>query len=187
MEYNFYGPRATSLRSYIPRVLRDALLAEIELLLRGDVQETLRRTGELTLLHVAIHRDGIEHMEQLDSSLASAFETVEKVGGRAERLEIIMRRGTHSKEFIHPRFMDRLPQWLRRGENRDITHTFKIRAINNETGKIDDFDLLEDKLIGKRDIPKLETEHRQVDPQSMYQAIEEAYSELSHEIQRALR
>jgi hypothetical protein len=62
---------------------------------------------------------------------------------------------------------------------------FEVKGLNGETGRIDLVDILNDKLVGRKQILRQEGRGRALMDESAYAAVEEAYGELHDELIRA--
>lgn len=181
VEYNFYGPRASSLASYLEHksqgLIHRVLMRPI---LNLDVEETLNRIGEVSVVEVEVHRNGINVLEELDQSLAAAFRAVASVS-EAETLDLVLRKRKYSRTgFSFPFSRERLLNLLRRPdpEMRESISKMKARARDTLDGNIREFDLLQDKFVFAKQVVRVDNRRRAIDSGSMYAAIEEAFQEL---------
>jgi len=185
-EYNFYGPRPGSLKYYLPKKLPN-LVDEVELvpLTRRDVHDLLSRIGEVRVFRLKIHRDMGELLKELDDNLPDAIEAA-KHASDAEYIEIVFRSKKYSRHGINIPFLNRLASWLSRSEVRAAVDTLKIRARDEITQSVEEFDLLQEYLLSVKQVLKQDDIHRSVNTNAMYSAIQEAYNELSPEINRII-
>jgi hypothetical protein len=186
-EFNFYGPRPTSLKNYILNKA-SAMIDDIKLLpiIRRDTMQLLSHIGEIKAFGLNIHRDMEEFLKMLDDNLFDTFSGMKKYND-AEYIEIIFRAERHSKKSIHLNFLDRLPEWIKKPEVKEGVDSLRIRARDKITKKIEEFDLLQEYLISKKQIVRLDDIHKSVNPTAMYSAINEAYNELKSEIKSIIR
>ena len=177
-EYNFYGPRISCLKSYILSKF-PTLVDEVELipLMKHDFMEQISKIGIVKLFRLKVHRDNIVQVGKLNKSLHSAFEAM-KTTSDAEYIEVVF----NSRHDIDLSFLDKLANWLRISEVKDNVSTLKLRAMNENTGQIETFDLLQEYMLSVKQVVKRDSLHRSVDKNSMYNAIEESYNELRPEI-----
>lgn len=186
-EFNYYGPRPTRLRPYLPSKAPD-LVDEVELvpLIKRDIYEQFRKLGEIKVLDLAIQRDQAALLAELDDNLPDAMEILGNISD-AEVLGLYLRPPAHSKKTINVPFISRLPGWLQRPEVRESIHKLKIRGTNIDTGKIEFFDLLQDYILSKKDVIKQDDTHRSVNTEAMYGAIREAHNNLRSEIHKIIQ
>ena len=185
-EYNFYGPRIGSLKSYIASKACD-LVEEIELvpLIRHDIRELLSRIGEMRVFKLRVHRDMESYLRELDDNLPDALKALKQTTD-AEYIEIVLKSKQYSRSSINVSFVNRLVNWLSRPEVRVGVEDLKIRARDEITGSIEEFDLLQQYLLSVKQVVKQDDAHRSVNVNAMYAAINEAYSELRPEINRLI-
>ena len=185
-EYNFYGPRPGSLKYYLPKKVSN-LVDEVELipLMRRDVHELLSRIGEVRVFRLKIHRDMGELLRELDDNLPDAIGAAKRASD-AEYIEIVFRSQKYSRHGINIPFLNRLASWLSRSDVRAAVDTLKIRARDEITESIEEFDLLQEYLLSVKQVVKQDEIHRSVNTNAMYTAIQEAYTELRSEINRII-
>lgn len=185
-EYNFYGPRPGSIKYYLPKKVSN-LVDEVELipLMRKDVHKLLSRIGEVRVFRLKIHRDMGELLRELDDNLPDAIEAAKRASD-AEYIEIVFRSKKYSRHGINIPFLNRLASWLSRSDVRAAVDTLKIRARDEITESIEEFDLLQEYLLSVKQVVKQDEIHRSVNTNAMYAAIQEAYTELRSEIIRII-
>jgi len=181
-EYNFYGPRIGSLKAYIHSKASD-LVDEIELvpLMRRDIQELLSRIGEIRVFKLRVHRDMESHLRELDDNLSDAFKALKQTTD-AEYIEIVLKSKRYSKDNISVLFFNRLRNWLSHSEVRVGVDDLRVRARDETTGGMENFDLLQEYLLSVKQVVKQDDVHRSVNTSAMYAAINEAYRDLRPEI-----
>ncbi|AWP26361.1 hypothetical protein [Paenibacillus sp. Cedars] len=183
LEFNFYGPRATSLKDYVVEKSRTfsnpAAHIDITPILNLDVDRQVRSIGdEVSLVQIEVAKNSIGITEQLDTSLKNAFEAAASVS-EAETVEVILRKKKYSKSgFGFPFVKQKLIDFLTQQSNRDQIHRFKLVGQDTTTEKNKAFDLLEDKMISTKSVITIDDKRRAVESTSMYNAINEAYHEL---------
>lgn len=186
MEFNFYGPRPSSLPFYLQYLTQNYLNASIIHLLRKDVRDKLTKLGEISICRIAIHRDGVARVREFSSYLGGSFAAM-RDGSNAEFLEITLRGNGRKNPISSLGFaMRNMVDWIRYPENRNVVETLEVKGVDQGTGLVDSVDLLEDKLIGKVSVRRDYENQRHVHSPEMYDAIEETRMELDREIQEAL-
>lgn len=188
IEYNHYGPRPSTLKRYLQEK-GNSELERVELLpiLRHDVANLLRQAGVVTLFEIAIQRDGINQVEELDSDLHSALNAAARTCSRAEQIEIVLRPKPHKRDSINLRFLNRIAQWISRPDNVHICKKLKIKAISDVTSRTAEYDLLSEKIVSKKTVAKENERYKRVDSEAMFRAIHEAYHDMYDEIQQIIR
>jgi len=183
LEFNFYGPRANSLKDYVVEKSRTysnpAAHIEITPILNLDVDRQVRAIGdEVSLIQIEIAKNSIGITEQLDKSLKSAFDSAASISD-AETVEVILRKKKYSKTgFSFPFSKQKVIEFLTQQPNREQIHRFKLIGQDATTEKNKTFDLLEDKMISTKSVITVDDKRRAVESTSMYNAINEAYYEL---------
>lgn len=182
VEFNFFGPRTNSLRTYLLEKSRNFNMPfehiSLSPILNQDLDVQLRDMGEINLLTMEIARNEISIIEELDQDLYSAFESAAKVSD-AESVEIVLRKKKYSRGgFPLPFSKVRLKELFSIGDNRQKINKLKVDAESHseEINKV--FDLLEDKMIVSKKVTTLGERSRSVNSESMFEKIEEAYNEL---------
>lgn len=181
-ESNFYAPRPPSLSYYLLN-RASGIVNDIELLplIRHDVAEILSRIGEIRSFRLRVNRDMVQYMADLNNNLSDAFNVLRQ-GTDAETIEVVLRCERHSSNGIHIPFLGRLPTWLARPEVRPGVDDLVLKARDDIDGGIQEFDLLEQYLLSKKEVITQDEIHRSVNTTAMYNAINEAYTELRAEI-----
>ncbi|AKB50464.1 hypothetical protein MSBRW_1211 [Methanosarcina barkeri str. Wiesmoor] len=178
-EYNYYGPRISCLKNYIPSKV-PSLVDEVELIpiMRHDFMEQISKIGEIKKFRMKIQSDNIILTEKLNANLHSMFEQAKRVAYDTEDLDITLNLSHNMKLSM----LDKLSEWLPIPEVLSSLSVLKIHAKNEETRKMETFDLLQDYMLSVKPVNKKDELHRSVDKNSMYNAIESSYDELKSEI-----
>ena len=187
-EYNFYGPRADSLKSYIPKKV-PTLVNKVEMtpLMRRDIAERLSQIREIRLFRLKVHKDMGGYLRDLDGNLSKAFDALKQLEDKTESIEIILRSERASETGITIPFVKRLTKWLSRPEVIEGVNILKMRARDTISEKISEFDLLGEYLLSKKEVVKVDATHRTVNTADMFAAIDEAYRELKPEINEIIK
>lgn len=181
MENNYYGPRAESLAGYIKKKAPD-LVNEVELLplMRSDFLKYISRIGKIKVVELKVHRDMTKKLEEMNRSVYHALNGL-KDTTNAEYIGITL--NSTGKKGVKLDWKNRFFNMFRSQEVRDSTSKAFIRAEDNYTNKLNNFNLLEPYLISQKQVIKTDSIHRSVDEKSMFNAIMESYFELRGEIE----
>lgn len=181
-EYNFYGPRINGLKEYLPKKAPN-LVDEVELipLMRTDITELISRMGEIKLFRIGVHRNMGDHLRIINDNLHDAFNKL-KEADYSEVIEISLRSQKYSRRSINIPFINRLPNFLTEAKDDVDTAIIKAENTSNENNAVDTFDLLQQYLLTTKSVSKIDDSHRSVNPESMFNAISDAYDELRGEI-----
>jgi len=185
-ESNFYGPRPASLKAYVPKKANN-MVDKIELLplMRQDITELLSRIGEIRMLRLKVNKDMGKYLKDLDDNLPDAFSALMQTTD-AENIEIVLRSKSYSKTGIFVTFVERLPKWISKSEVREGVDKLIIRGRDEISGKIDEFDLLQQYLFSKKQVIKQDEIHKSIKMNAMYNAINDAYNESRPEINQII-
>ncbi|WP_203289125.1 hypothetical protein ACK1LH_19680 [Metabacillus indicus] len=184
VEFNFYGPRASSLKNYLLEKSNLCSMPfeyiELNPILNQDLDVTLQDVGEVNLFTMEISRNELGVVNELNQDLHSAFEAAAKVSEDAESVEVILRKKKYSRGgFRFPLSKNKLKEFLSIGDNRQAINRLKINAESRSEENNKTFDLLEDKMITSKKVTSIGGRSRSVDSNSMFDKIEEAFTELS--------
>ena len=189
-EYNYHGPRISTLKWYLSKKCEEEdLFDEIELLplLRRDIGELINRIGGVKFCDLRIQRDMTELMKEVHGDLKSALEAQKNITDEdVKELGVYLSAGPgYTRPGIGIKFLDKLLDFIKEKGPEGINR-LQVKARNNITGKIEEFDILKPAIISKKKVAKHDEKHRHVDSDSMYKAIKEAYADLEDEINKIL-
>ena len=181
-ESNFYAPRPNQLKSY---VLSKAagIIDDIELipLMRTDVDAYLRRVGDIRAFTLKVNRNMGNFIEEISDNLSNGFRGLRQATDSVN-IEVVLRCDRNSRNGMDLSFRDLIPNWLAREDVRSGVDKLVIRGRDEESGRIDNFDLLQQYLLSTKQVVTQDEIHRSVNTGAMYRAINEAYVELRSEI-----
>jgi len=172
VESNHYGPKATSITRYINEKA-PTIVNEVELipLMRSDFLEYISR------IDLKVHRNMTQTFEEMNQSVYHALEGLKETTN-AEYIGITL--NSSSQRDIRIGWKERFLNMFQREEVRDSAYKALIKAKDNRTERINEFNLLEPYLISTK---KNDSVHRNVNSESMFNAISESYTELRGEIE----
>lgn len=182
-EYNYFGPRISCLKYYIPTKVPN-LVDEVELvpLMRHDFMEQISKIGGIKKFRLKVHSDNIGFIEKFNSNIYNMFKLAHKEAPDTEEVEITL----NLSHGMNLSILDNLPIWLRNPDVLANLLVLKLHAKNKETERMEDFDLLQEYILSVKPVIKKDELHRSVDKISMYNAIESSYDELKSEINSAI-
>lgn len=184
-DFNFYGPRISRLGSYLqckagqacPRVL------QFQPLLKHDVERQLQQLQEIRLLTLAVRPSWLSRMTQANESLSDAFSAAHQLLDDPNGVvTITLKTPRYSRGWLPDKVLTYAKDIVRTPGWRDGLERFRVKGYNPNAARIEELDLLNDKLIAKRTILRQDDRSRALDPDSAYAAIESAYEELKSEI-----
>lgn len=185
IEFNYFGPRATSLMAYIP-AKSGGLISEMDLrmIVNEDARQTIKRTGEISLARLVVRRDAGEQIRKIDPTLSDALKGLIKYSDNGETYEIIIRKSRKANDLHLVGGKTRLAQWIMNEDSRAVTDKLLLRGKNIQTGKTDNFDLLGDGFIYEVNVDRIDSKHSTVVSNSMYNKIIEAYNANQSNLER---
>lgn len=185
-DFNYYGPRISRLAEYMNKKAHEFFPQFIcfQPLLRQDLIKKLNNFQDIRLFNLKLHTSYANLVRQADESLYGALDAARKAGLSAD-MEIILRPARHAKDFPSDKLLAAAKELVNSGSLRGAASRFVVRGTNQETGLIEQMDLLNDKLISKKRIVCLNERSRELDSQSAFEAIEEAYEELYPQLREA--
>jgi hypothetical protein len=126
----------------------------------------------------------MDTMRQLDQDLGSAFEAAQRAT-EAEEIELTLRMRPHSRQPLSRRVAGFVRRLAQRTDTRTEMSEFIVRGLDTQTGQVEVIDALNDHLIVKKQIIRESRRSRALDSSAAYTAIEQAYEELSEELEAA--
>jgi hypothetical protein len=185
-EFNFYGPRLSRLASYLVAKAHDQCpeLA-FEILLRQDIRDRLRRLQDIRLLNLRIKPSFAEIVAQADKDLGSCFKAAARAAN-ADEVELILRPAPRSGRALNHSLLVAVRRLSTKQELHQEATRFLVKGLDSETGHVEELDLLSDDLVVKKPVTLQNDRFRSVDSASAYQAIEQAYTELSDDLSQAM-
>jgi hypothetical protein len=183
--FNFYGPRLPRLGYYLTQRARGlAPRVTFRPLLRRDAAEALERLTDIRLFRLRITPSFVQSIEAVSDSLGTSFTAAREVG-QAEDIEIVLRPPRRSRRPLGEGLLGLARSLVRRDDLNEGVIDFEVKGLNGETGRVDLVDILNDKLVGRKQILRQDGRGRALNDASAYSAVEEAYGELHDELIRA--
>jgi len=186
MEYNFFGPRAGSVRKYLIELVQNISHVYLKELYKDDASGVIASLSEIYKMEITAYADGIDRFGQLDKSLQDCFRACKKTSEGMEKISIELWSDARNELGMNISFKDKLANWLRVKENRDVVQNFKVQGVEFDTENASYFDLLEDKFVSKKTLLKQDSSHKTVKSSSAYASIQEAYDELKDDLVKAV-
>ena len=178
-DFNFYGPRATSLATYFALKAKGiGPKIRLQQLVKGKAVEELKRLDGITVAHFKFHESAMRLVERADASLAAAFRATLEASD-ADELELILRRKRKggvtrylsADLFKGVRELAKLPETYEEFDRLATVGVSKVTAGRAEV------DVLSDQLILKRKMVKMNKRSRAVQSDSAFSEIESAFFE----------
>ncbi|MFF0378956.1 hypothetical protein [Actinoplanes missouriensis] len=177
-EFNFYGPRASRFAPYIMELAPNASGAfRLEPIMRSDAAAKLLHKNGVRKLGLRIRRPYIEVIKEVDGTLGSAFDAAAK-GSDADTIGIFWGPEPYKRVNLGENILTFVKNLVQRQDLQENAEEFKAWLVDERTGKADEVNLLEDQLIRKKTILRINERSRVLDSDSAYSRIEEAFGEL---------
>lgn len=185
VEYNHYGPRARALGPYLAAKAPSVEGLSVDALLLRDAWDLLKTAKSITTL--TVHVDSY----YLGPESEASQELKDLLGGiagdtSAGRIDITLRPAAHRKGKLK-KIQKLLKSMFSKEELSDALHKLSATGVDGDGKKIEEMDFLGDWVATRKKVLRLSPETRSVDPESAYNAIIEAYEELSDKLDTALR
>ena len=185
-DFNYFGPRVTKLADYLRQKAPERLVPKhlsFEALLRNDAADHLQKAGNIKLFRLKIRSSMVRDVERANRSLGEAFRVAMRAG-RAEEAEIILRPKPRSSDGLSGQVVGIARRLVGKEALREGGAKVSAEAVNDRNERIK-LDLLSDKLIAKRPIPRQDNRTLALNRKEAYEAIVDAYKELKDEFPRA--
>lgn len=177
-ESNYQGPTPMGLKSYFLRLAREHVdYVDVIQLVKPDLLETLYKIGDIKLFDLSVHRNFGNLFEEASPSTYHALKSLENIGDSQEI-------GVHLKSSKHIRGLN----WRKifnvfQKEDISSINKAKIRAMNNDTNKMEYFNLLDQHIIANKQVVKNDDRYKRVDSKAMFTAIKSSFKEHQSEIE----
>lgn len=183
VEFNFHGPRPSRLPFYLRHAYPDTQDFKIEALLNKDAAENLKKHREIRVLELQVRPSYVGKVREANKSLGAALGQLERSG--AEVIGITLRPEPRQRTPLKKNIFKGAKKLSRKNDLLENAIQFKVKAINDETGRVDDINLLDDKLVSTQNIKTFSKKSRAVDPAEAYAAIQTAYDTLKPKLLEA--
>jgi hypothetical protein len=184
-EFNFYGPRASRLGTYLIAKCPSLPKVSFDLLVHHDMLEQVNRMVDVRQIHFSVRADYADLLGHASEDLPAAFST-SKAFLAPPVVAITWKVERHSRRGLGQRALDFLRRLVGEEQRvREGAEAFTARGLNKMTGKVESFDLLQDRLVSTQQVVRSDDRHRGVDHDSMFAAILAAYNALEGPIRRA--
>jgi hypothetical protein len=183
---NFYGPRITKILEYFHKVAEEVCPQVIYLdpLINPKILEQLKRLKSIRLFNLKINSSYLDQISSMDESLGAALKSVRDLGN-AEEIEIRIKVGPHSTNNLSKTLLGKVMNLMKNPDvNQELTK-FIIKGFDESVTQNIELDLLNDKIIAKKQILKLDDRTKTLDWNSAYEAIISSYYELKEKMELA--
>lgn len=185
VEFNFYGPRPSRLPIYLQHAAPgQAPVFVLEPLLRHNVAAQLKKQKELRLLDLQVRSSYAATLAESKSRLGRALRAA-ATASEAEVVGLVLRPEPRGRTPLSTDVLEFANSVASRDDLQENATKFTVKGVNVETGRVDTLDLLEDRLVSKRQMIGVGGNSRAIKADSAYGAIEDAYEDLRDELELA--
>lgn len=176
-EFNFYGPRLASRLGVYLTERGGAPPLALTPLVRQDAAARLDQLRDVRLFHLRIQPSFLESQPGLDNDIVEMFRAARRAG-QPRDLEIVLRVTPYARdETLGGRVLQFAKDLAGRAGIRDNAKVFMAQGFNPVEGRLEDVDLLQDKLFISAEIRRAGPRTRVLDTPDTYRAILQAYEE----------
>ena len=184
MEFNSFGPRATSIRHYLVEKVPFIDHINVNYIVNDDANGIINSISEVFKIEITALSYGLDRLAKLDESLFQAFKAAHKASVSSEKISIELWSHANNEIGLNNQWWKNIGKWLKVPSNRDIIDKMQLQgnAIGKE--KAEYFDVLAEKFVKQKIILKQDENHRVVNSASAFQAINEAFKEVETDIRK---
>ncbi len=177
-EFNFYGPRTTSLHSYLSQKAGSLYVAEgFDLLIKKNALEELKRLDELWVFSAKLQRSHTDLFRQASKSLADTLDA-QMDAIDADEIELTLKVSRKTKHPLASKFFAGVRRMAAKTDLQDKLDKLVVKGPSLLSGKLEEVDILKDELVVTRSMLRVDPRIRAVQSESAFEQIEEAYYEL---------
>lgn len=181
-DFNFFGPRATSLGYYVQQKCHGNNRAvRLEPLLNLDVTGKLNRLRDISVLKLRVRPSFAEVIRSLDEDLSSGLAALQRAG-QSEEIELALRPLPYSKNTLKQTVLDAVRRMARLPNLREEASQFEVKGFDTTLRRSTVVDVLDDQLLTSKRMLKQDERSRAVTSESAYAAITESFEELRNDL-----
>jgi hypothetical protein len=177
-EFNFYGPRVSSLHTYLSVKAKPPYSAEgLDLLIKKDALEELKRLDELRVFTTKVQRSHTDLFTQANKSLADSL-AAQMDAIKADEIELTLKVRRKTKHPLDTSFFKGIRRLAARADLHERVDKLLVKGPSQLTGKLEEVDVLKDELVVTKSILRVDPRSRAVNAESAFEQIEAAYEQL---------
>ncbi|MBB5082623.1 hypothetical protein [Nonomuraea endophytica] len=182
VEHNFYGPRAKRLPVYMAHALSGAIPSfAMEALLNHNTAKQLEGNKSVRKLTLRVRKSYTSTIGEASRSLGEALDAA-ALGSDAAVVGLILQPEPYKRVDLKADLIHFLRRIMLKEDLREQTRELKATIVDEQTGRADEINLLEDQLISKKTILRQTSRSRVLNSDDAYRKIEEAYRELREDL-----
>jgi hypothetical protein len=190
-EYNHYAPRMPSvlvkkINDYLKtNLVEDLIRVEITPVLKEGMLERIDRIREISSIYIKIATDYARIISQEDASVRTLLAAADLTQDAYLKIEFSVGRGRKLKPAsAFERVLTNLRTIISRTDDMGSIKDAQIKGKEIGSATVEEYDLLEEMLVTKRQIAKIDNKTRAVESIEMYKAILDAYNSLDSYLER---
>ncbi len=187
-EYNHFGPRISRLGNYLHEKSNEIVQAAVlNPLLRRDAAEQLERLTDLRVLDISIRPSHAEIARQVaNDPLLDSFTSLQQVlGNHSKKIQVILKSEKEGRLEFLGNWKSKVAALLGNDEMRESMERLHLHGKCEDSNRVETIDLLKKQLMSTKRIIRINERSRALNSESAFQAIHEAYQELSKELEDA--
>ena len=187
VEYNHYGPRISSLGSYLHSLSEGAVAkATFSPILRDDPTRQLDRLTDIRLFDITVRRPYIDSVRRASVSLADTLDANAQLFDEPEKVQVVLRYSAARRRSAWDILRNPTRSLVVSNTQDPILDRLRIRGYCEDSDKVEAFDLLKDNIIATMQVVRLGGRGRAIDPDSAFAAISESYEQFADDISKSL-
>lgn len=185
-EYNTFGPRITSLADYINSKAHDVnkQIITMEPLIQRDQISRLVQLKTINSFTIRV-KPGIVQVDRfMDLPILKVLEACQS-GSGADSIEITFKASKKVGVYLSPDLLQSAVGIAKNIESDVMVEKLQLKGVNSNTLEEMSVNLLNTKFMSKKQILRLDSNCKAVDPNDAFQKIEQAYNDFGDEIGKA--
>lgn len=183
-DYNNDGPRLPALRHYLLNKPADEGPAlSFEPLVRGNIDDLLDALTDLRMMRLEVRPAYSSRLRQTDAAIADAVDAQGNVLGDSPVAIVEAKLRTRSQqETALSRLKNGILAMIHEPDFSEQVSTFKLKGKSDHTGRVEEIDILADRIVTRRSFVKQDSNHKALDPDDAARVIRDAYNDIEDEI-----
>jgi hypothetical protein len=185
-EYNSFGPRISSLADYVNTKAYDTSKQYITVdpLIQQDQITRILKLNRISSFTLRIKPGFVQIDKYKKLPLMRALDLCQGVGG-ADSLEITYKASRKIGAYLSPDLLQSAVEIAKEIDSDMMVEKLQLKGLNTETMEEININLLNTKVMSKKQIMRLDSNCKALDSSDAFMKIEQSYNDLGNEIERA--
>lgn len=185
-DFNYFGPRINKFLDYLLALAHAVCPRELSLepLINPKIVSQLIKMKKIKMFDLRIHKSYLSQIAEVDESLSAALNAAQKLGN-PEQIELRIQVNPRSTSKLKTSLLKVIKRIVRRPDYDQVFSKLLVKGFDEAIKQNVDLDLLNEKIASDRKITRISSKSRELDPQSAYAAIRDAYEEKKTMIKKA--